>query len=466
MKFGRLEAVLFVLFNLLVSSPAAAQWQTPNHSVPIGRGAGVIGFGSVAPGITDLPMLSSGASADPSFRALPNSGLAQTPANTIKCNPTGSLAAVQDCTVAQVSAMLPSPSINTVTANYTIATTDCGKTVRAGTGSTGNFALALPSTVGFPATCTIIVTNGDTARGKKLSSGFPADIAATWSNLGPLQSLGVQIINSAWASFYNPGRWQTSGETFFVDPVAGSDANDGLAAGAGSAFLTLGHAINVLYASVSHNYGPVPTINVCGGCSITESVVITGQPVGVDGVTIQGNGSAFAWNNSSSFCVEVGDMAIAEFFNITFTCGSGVDANFGIFVHNHAVVDVFTGVTFGNMGSNGDDIHCDFQGQTNLNSSYTITGTKARHINMLSHCVVSDGSITITASGTPTIGTFIKAFGGSYMNGFSATYAGAYTAGMKQWDVQGNSVLLNDGTTVPGSVAGTTANGGVVCANC
>jgi len=355
--------------------------------------------------------------------------------------------------------------LNTQTANYTIANTDCGKNVQAGTGSTGNFTITLPAVGGFATNCSVLITNGDTARGKKLS-GFPADMAATWGNLGPLQSVGVQIVNGAWATYYNPGRWQTSGETFFVDPSAGSDLNDGLAAGSGNAFLTIGHAINVFYASVSHNYGPVPTINVLSGSTVTESLVITGQPVGVDGVLIQGNGGAFTWNASSTFCVEVGDMAIVQFNNVTFACGSGAQTHFAVFGHNQAVVDLGTGITFGNQGSNGDDIHCDFQTQINLNNSYTITGTKANHINMISHCATSYSSITVTASATPTIGVFIKAYGGSYMNAFSATYSGAYTAGMKQWDVQGNSVLLNDGTTIPGSVAGTSGTGGQVCANC
>lgn len=50
---------------LLITSPVTAQWQTPNHSVPTGRGAGVQGFGSVAqPSLPGLPFVSGGPSAD------------------------------------------------------------------------------------------------------------------------------------------------------------------------------------------------------------------------------------------------------------------------------------------------------------------------------------------------------------------------------------------------------------------
>lgn len=68
MNFLRLLALAA---GLLAASPVAAQWQTPNHSVPIGRGARVTGFGSVAPGAAGLALVSNGASADPSYQALP-----------------------------------------------------------------------------------------------------------------------------------------------------------------------------------------------------------------------------------------------------------------------------------------------------------------------------------------------------------------------------------------------------------
>lgn len=69
---------------LLASVPASAQWQTPNHSVPIGRGAGVTGFGSAVPAIAGRPFVDNGVSADPSFGTIGNAGFTTGPANTVK----------------------------------------------------------------------------------------------------------------------------------------------------------------------------------------------------------------------------------------------------------------------------------------------------------------------------------------------------------------------------------------------
>lgn len=53
----------------IACTPAAAQWQTPDHSVPIGRGTGT-GFKFASPGTSGLPLTSNGASSDPTFQAI------------------------------------------------------------------------------------------------------------------------------------------------------------------------------------------------------------------------------------------------------------------------------------------------------------------------------------------------------------------------------------------------------------
>lgn len=66
MSIFRSIALVLALFT--AAAPAAAQWQTPNHSVPIGQGAGNTGFRNAAPGTAGLPLVSNGPAADPSFK--------------------------------------------------------------------------------------------------------------------------------------------------------------------------------------------------------------------------------------------------------------------------------------------------------------------------------------------------------------------------------------------------------------
>jgi hypothetical protein len=61
-------AAIVLLLGLI--APALAQWQVPDHAVPIGRGPGFTGFKNAAP-VTDGVLGSSSASADPAFTTSP-----------------------------------------------------------------------------------------------------------------------------------------------------------------------------------------------------------------------------------------------------------------------------------------------------------------------------------------------------------------------------------------------------------
>jgi hypothetical protein len=82
MNLFRLTALAAALFMSV--QPAGAQWQTPNHSVPIGRGGGVTGFGNAVPGTIGIPLTSNGATTDPSFAPARNAGIMPGAANTMK----------------------------------------------------------------------------------------------------------------------------------------------------------------------------------------------------------------------------------------------------------------------------------------------------------------------------------------------------------------------------------------------
>lgn len=68
MKFVR--SFLFLALLYATGTPVFAQWQVPDHSVPVGRGGGSSGFKFAAPGTATQPLISNGASSDPSFQAL------------------------------------------------------------------------------------------------------------------------------------------------------------------------------------------------------------------------------------------------------------------------------------------------------------------------------------------------------------------------------------------------------------
>lgn len=85
-KRTALAAALF----LSVFQPAAAQWQVPAHSVPVGRGAGNTGFTNAAPGAVGIPLRSSGPAGDPIFAPITNAGMVAGVANTFKGSLDGS----------------------------------------------------------------------------------------------------------------------------------------------------------------------------------------------------------------------------------------------------------------------------------------------------------------------------------------------------------------------------------------
>lgn len=77
MKFFRIVVLAAVAFAMC--APARAQWQTPNHSVPVGRGPGVTGFSFAAPGAIGTVFVSNGATLDPTFQPLSPAFVLPTP---------------------------------------------------------------------------------------------------------------------------------------------------------------------------------------------------------------------------------------------------------------------------------------------------------------------------------------------------------------------------------------------------
>lgn len=348
--------------------------------------------------------------------------------------------------------------LNTVTANYPIATTDCGKTVQAGTGSTGQFTVTLPAVSGFAANCTVTVKNGDTypaGRGKLLS-GFPADLNSV---LYPLQSLTVKIVNGAWATTINPGRWKNpTTVTWHVD-ITGSDSNDGLAAGAGNA-LADAQTANTRAVYQSDTQGTTPIIAMA--CSQTHTVALNmgGTLLGNNLLQVSPDGNcAFTWTNAGP-CIAVGDLAELNINLLAF--GSSGGATFGcntadatssgnILLHNTVVLDLEGTPVWKPGGPNDNFLFCDGPCEYTIANGVTqATAVTGNYIINMSQGGKGTQSGTISASASGSLTGIYFLYDALLSLG---TPNGTGWASIGTSKVYGHATLINNGISPTGGIA-------------
>lgn len=376
---------------------------------------------------------------------------------TVLCNPTAVSGVVQACTALQtlsaISAGIPANILNAQTANYSIAATDCNKTVQAGSGSSGLFTVTLPSVSGFATNCIVTIVNGDTARGKALS-GFPTGVPGI---LYPRQSLAVAIVNGAWATLRLPGRYRPSSTlTLFVDGSLGSDSNDGLAAGSGGAFLTFGAATTALFNNID-KAGQSIVLQLASGQS-WSNLSFVGTAVGNGAVILDGgSGTISGTGGVNALAVQngIGGNVINATFliqNVTFTCTGGGNALDVV----SGYVTLNTGVTFGSCAG-GAHIEADGPARIFVLGNYTISGGAGYHWLAAANGLIDfNVNVTVTISGTPA---FSQQFANAQMNAtiFSiVTFSGSATG--TRWSAALNGVV-NSGTGTPNSYFPGNANG-------
>lgn len=317
-----------------------------------------------------------------------------------------------------------------VIANYTIATTDCGKTIEAGTGSTGQFTLTLPAVTGFPANCSVLIKNGDMTTNKTLS-GFPSDLNTV---LSPLQSVGIKIVNGVWASFYNPGAWAApAGSLNLYASASGSDTNNSCT-NSGSpctlkgacamrsqiaVYLATSVAINLAdgtYSSVDASNalctqngnggnGPILT-NLTGDCTTPANVILQ-VPANATGVLVQ-------------------DLAEVNVTCLTIIGGNG---SVGLSGGQFAIIDVQT-VHFGTFGTNSVHVAMASQSSYNiLSGGEIIDGNAAFHWQMRSNAILSGAGGTSISTPVAFSGAFLDTRGAVYLNLVSWTLSGSGVAG-------------------------------------
>jgi hypothetical protein len=464
--------------------PALAQnpGTITSHAFAVGKGPGTNGFTSVLCAQAQIAIGQN--AADPICRTLAgdvtidangstfigankvnNANLATMPASTVKCNPNGSTGNAQDCTLTNlVSIGLATSFVNTFTTNHTIATTDCGGILQMGTGATGQLTVTLPSTAGFTGTCPITVYNHDgytqgVSTGKILS-GFPA---SAYYILYPKQSLDIAISGGAWVVTRQAGRWQQATANQYVSNSGSNTTNDCLSAA--NPCLTINGAYSH-YSDAIDSRNSQPTITIACG-TYPETVSIQGFNGGISVLFLVGASTSshcVNWRNATGAggaALLVGDLGIVEIQNIYFDCSGCTGTNYAIFMHQHAILDILTGVEFGTFGA-GTMIACDSNAKINMPQSFAISAGAGFFMDLGPSCVVNwaNPGSGVVISNTPSFTTLVRLNGNATvtMAGLNWSTGPTGVAAGQRWSATGLSYIDQSGVIWPaGSSAGVPA---------
>jgi hypothetical protein len=159
--------------------------------------------------------------------------------------------------------------LNAQTSAYSAATSDCGRTITLG--GSAFYTLTIGAASGFAATCSIIISNIDTGRAKKMSIN-----GITYPNGGflwPGQTTTIKNVNNVWTVTSNPGPWRlTASLTLYADSSNGSNSGstDCLASGT-SACATATYA-SALFCQYIRKNGQSVTIQLPTGINQVENL--------------------------------------------------------------------------------------------------------------------------------------------------------------------------------------------------
>lgn len=210
---------------------------------------------------------------------------------------------------------------------------------------TGNafYTISVGAAAGYPAGFFVKLINGDTGRCKRVTiTGWLDEHSNNTFLLLPKQEVIVYKVGSDWVVVKPNHRWRIFNPTLYVDPINGSNLNDGLAPGSG-AFLTIQAAVDFAISNgdrdtTASNFG----IQLADGTyTLTEPVRIYTPPIGST-TSLGINGNAITPGNvvvqSTVGCFDVQDYGSCAITNLRVK-GLGVGASL-IRSRQHTITDL------------------------------------------------------------------------------------------------------------------------------
>ncbi len=285
------------------------------------------------------------------------------------------------------------------------------------------------------------------------SSSYPLTIknagGTVISVIGGLAS-GIVVSNSAiWSNIGISNREVlTAARTYYVR-ADGNDAYNGYANTAGSAFLTLQHAVDTVAALDMSIYNVI--IQLVDG-TYGAGCTITGPWVGSGTVTIQGN------VGTPANVIVQGKILATSGARVTVTGLKFVTSTLGLHASYDATI-TFSNINFGACTT--AHMRAEYGGNLVCSGSYAISGAAAAHWDIRQGMLLCFG-VTITITGTPAFGT---AFAFATRSGLMAiptiTFSGSATGLRYSATLNGVIDTSSGGATyLPGNSSGTTATGG------
>ena len=342
------------------------------------------------------------------------------------------------------------------TAQYTVMNSDKGKTIALGGNS--SFSVNFSSASNYDPDFLVIILNEDTANGKFISLGTN-DPFILW----PLQSLIIFNQNNVWQINPELQRWKWSASTtFYVNPVTGSDSNDGLSLG-GNEFATINNALSVLYKLIDCN-GWAPVISIADG-AYTEQLHLNGNLVGANQATIIGNVSNPSNVNwyiqDNQVCITATNGANIVIKGISFS-SSGL-GSIGLQAETAGII-AFGFCQFGAF-DNGYQMAIHHAGCMLSTDTYMISGSAAAHIIIESLGVFTSTAQNITINENISFSeAFLINISGYFEIENTINFNGTGSVAGQIYDCRLNSVSIFNGTTLPGNTVGAYDTGAQILA--